>query len=386
MFWGFRVVIPEKLQSETLKFLHATHLGIIKMKAMARECCWWPNQNKDLERVVRSCEPCLLTRSNPPTNELLPWKRSEEVWSRIHIDFFGPFMKRWCLIIVDSTSKWLECVDMGANTTSTAVISVLRDMFARFGLPKVLVSDNGTQLVSSQFEMFLKMNGIEHITSPVGYPATNGQAENSVKTVKQALARNLHNVPSSEFNNVLNRFLLDYRNTIHLSTGVSPAYIMFNRRKIRCRLDLLNEKRDVIYKSNKEIAAFVAKQQGKQQENFKGSRQKLFKINDVVMVKDYSRPNNVVWTKAIISQKIGKQTYIVKTFKNKIWRRHANQIILRQTEEENTMLSDPLQTVTPMIVNDQNTSKKENAIVREENQEQSASVIPYNLRSRRKSQ
>ncbi|XP_037811309.1 uncharacterized protein K02A2.6-like [Lucilia sericata] len=202
LFWGYRVIIPKQLRAEVVAFLHASHMGIVKMKSMACECCWWPNQGKDLEEIVKACDPCLMTRPSPPQQELIPWPRSEEVWSRIHIDFFGPFLKRWCLVVVDNTSKWVECIDMGSNTTSRAVISVLRELFARFGLPKCVVSDNGTSFVSNKFKLFLKFNGIEHITSPVGHPATNGQAENSVKTIKNAPKRSLDNIPISEFNSV----------------------------------------------------------------------------------------------------------------------------------------------------------------------------------------
>lgn len=134
---------------------------------------------------------------------------------------------------------------MGNNTTTRAVIQVLREIFSRFGLPTMIVSDNGKSFVSKEFKNFLFQNGIEQRTSPVGNPATNGQAENAVKTIKTAIKRNMLNKPLSDFNVVLSRFLFDYRNTVHATTGVSPAFIMFNKRKLRTRLDILNEKRKI---------------------------------------------------------------------------------------------------------------------------------------------
>ena len=148
-------------------------------------------------------------------------------------------MKRWCLVIVDSSSKWVECIDMGTNTTSDRVIAVLRELFARFGLPKYIVSDNGTSFVSKNFKIFLEMNGIKQITTPVGHPATNGRVENAVKLVKNALKRSLKSVPSSGFNTALCRFLFDYRIS---SIGVSPATLMFNKRTLKEKLRLEKEK------------------------------------------------------------------------------------------------------------------------------------------------
>lgn len=69
----------------------------------------------------------------------------------------------------------------------------LRKTFSRFGLPKLLVSDNGPQLVSKEFEEFLKKNRIEPIASPTFYPASKGTAENAVKTSKKAIKAAISN-------------------------------------------------------------------------------------------------------------------------------------------------------------------------------------------------
>ena len=73
------------------------------------------------------------------------------------------------------------------STSSSATIEVLRDLFARFGIPKKLVSDNSAQFVSEEFQAFIRSNGIRHITSATYHPATNGLAERAVQTSKQAL-------------------------------------------------------------------------------------------------------------------------------------------------------------------------------------------------------
>lgn len=266
-------------------------------------------------------------------------------------------MKRWCLVIVDSSSKWVECVDMGTNTTSNAVISVLRELFARFGLPNYVISDNCTSFVSDRFKTFLKINGIEHITTPVGHPATNGQAENTVKTIKNALKRNLCNTPLNEFNTALCRFLFDYRNTVHSSTGVSPTYLMFNKRKLKTRLDLINPKRKVEGKSIKEIKEIVEKKQENQIKYHKGIKENYFHKNTTVLVKDFSVPGKVSWKKGIIFKVLGKQIYLVKVETNKIWKRHANQIIscsLSLKPDTPTTVTDPLQKIYPTTSEEKN--------------------------------
>src|SRR5690606_26267336 len=93
-------------------------------------------------------------------------------------------------IIVDSYSKWPEVFKMN-TITSKATIQILKELFARYGIPHEIVSDNGPQLVSAEFKSFLQTSGIKHRTSPEYYPQTNGQAERFVQTVKSSLIRSL---------------------------------------------------------------------------------------------------------------------------------------------------------------------------------------------------
>ena len=88
--------------------------------------------------------------------------------------------------MVDSHSKWPEVCIMN-KTSADKTIAVLRDIFARNGLPRELVSDNGPQFTSQQFTKFMSTNGIRHVTSSPYHPASNGAVERFVQTVKKAL-------------------------------------------------------------------------------------------------------------------------------------------------------------------------------------------------------
>ena len=78
-----------------------------------------------------------------------------------------------------------------SSTTSAKTTDVLRGIFASYGLPIELVSDNGPQLASSEFHAFLKINGVKHTLMPAYYPASNGAAERNVQTVKSTLKKHL---------------------------------------------------------------------------------------------------------------------------------------------------------------------------------------------------
>ncbi|UYV78128.1 hypothetical protein LAZ67_16000203, partial [Cordylochernes scorpioides] len=108
LLWGSRVIIPEKLRRDILNLLHDTHVGIVGTKALARGLCWWPNMDKDIERLVSNCRICLSCSHDPPKTSVYPWIWPSRPWSRLHIDHAGPFQGKLFLVAVDAFSKWTE--------------------------------------------------------------------------------------------------------------------------------------------------------------------------------------------------------------------------------------------------------------------------------------
>ena len=92
------------------------------------------------------------------------------------------------LIAVDAHSKWPEVMLM-SSTTSQAPIHALRQLFATYGLPQQLVSDNEPQFSSVEFATFLARNGVKYIHSSPYHPSTNELAEHFVRILKQAMKR-----------------------------------------------------------------------------------------------------------------------------------------------------------------------------------------------------
>ena len=179
LMWGMRVIVPPSLRQKVKDELHPGHIGIVKMKGLARSYVWWPDIDKELERVARECQSCQLILNAPSLAPLHPWMFPEKPWERLHIDFAGPFMGHMFFVVVDAHSKWPEVIVMD-STTSEKTVDVLRELFSRYGVPTQIVSDNGPQFVSQEFEHFLKMNGVKHIKSAPYHPSANGLAERFV--------------------------------------------------------------------------------------------------------------------------------------------------------------------------------------------------------------
>lgn len=323
LLWNNRLIIPDSLRKTILNDLHLSHMGVVKMKSLARSYFWWPGLDKDIEKLCMSCENCLIHKNNPNKAVLSSWPWPEEVWSRIHLDFMGPFLNKYFLIMVDAHSKWIEVFPMN-SITSKVTIEVLRISFARFGLPRQIVTDNATTFTSDEFQTFLLRNNIKHCTSPPYQPSSNGLAENAVKSIKNSLKNALGSSKSLDLNRSLNNFLFDFRNTIHSTTGKSPASIMFGR-KLRTRFDILLPESKC---SDTDLKKYVANKQLKQKKYHGGKRFVTFARNSMVTVKDYRNVSKPCWIKANIYKRIGKATYLVKVpeLDNVIWKRHLNQI------------------------------------------------------------
>ncbi|UYV70957.1 K02A2.6-like [Cordylochernes scorpioides] len=105
LFKNDKVVVPKSLQLEVLKDLHSTHLGIVKMKQLARRYCTWKNIDKDIENLVKSCKDCLYTQNNPPKAPVYHWDPPSNNWERIHLDYAGPFRGYYYLVLIDAKSR-----------------------------------------------------------------------------------------------------------------------------------------------------------------------------------------------------------------------------------------------------------------------------------------
>jgi len=320
LMWGHRICIPSVLKKEILNLLHASHPGIVRCKSLARSIVFWPGIDSDIERLTRACIPCLKTQKDPPKITENKWPETSEVMERIHIDFCHLENNEF-LIITDSYSKWLEIFHM-EKTTAPKTMEKLREVFARFGLPKIVVSDNGPPFPSKLMEEFFQKNGIEHVLTPPYHPMSNGAAENAVGHFKTKLKASLADPRNNQvsLNTLVSRFLLNHRNTPHTVTGASPAQIMFNR-SLRTRLTLLKDRP-------------MQRKPFDLENNLKNrNKYREFRPGDAIIVRDYTVPNTKQWREAKIDKRIGKTTYLCLVGMGKRWKRHLNQIRPRLIKE-----------------------------------------------------
>ena len=103
----------------------------------------------NLEEKVKSCATCQSHQKTPPCSPLHSWEWPGRPWSRVHVDYARLFMRKMFLLITDAHFEWkdLHCVN---SVTSSVTIDKMSATFASHGLPAIVVSDNGSNFVSSE--------------------------------------------------------------------------------------------------------------------------------------------------------------------------------------------------------------------------------------------
>ncbi|KAL0190178.1 hypothetical protein M9458_012876 [Cirrhinus mrigala] len=116
------------------------------------------------------------------------------------------------------------------------VITFLASVFSRYGNPRTIVSDNGTQFTSAEFSTFLRERDIRHIRTSLYHPATNGAVERFRRVLKSCIQSAV--LEAKPWKPTVTEFLQVYRATLHSATGLSP-FELLHARKMRTRLNVL---------------------------------------------------------------------------------------------------------------------------------------------------
>ena len=183
---------------------------------------FWPGMNSEVKALVERCAVCAEFQARNASQPMQSPQLPDRPWSKVATDLFTVSGKNY-LTVVDYYSDFVEVGEL-EDTTSRAVIQVLKEQFSRHGIPDTVVSDNGSQYSSQEFHEFSLSWEFNHVTSSPHYPKSNGKAESSVKTVKQLFKKADRDGKDPWLS------LLDYRNTPTEGIGDSPAQRLMSRR------------------------------------------------------------------------------------------------------------------------------------------------------------
>uniref|UniRef100_A0A803K669 Gypsy retrotransposon integrase-like protein 1 n=1 Tax=Xenopus tropicalis TaxID=8364 RepID=A0A803K669_XENTR len=287
-----RLLVPETLREKFIQLAHESHQGIVRAKQRLRELYWWPAMDADVVTAIHSCVTCqnhdktAITHTPP----LQPVPFPDSAWEKLAIDIVGPFTDatidcRFAITLIDYYSKRPE-IAFVSHITSATVITFLSTVFSREGNPKELISDNGPQFVSSEFEFFLRERNIVHRKSSVYYPQANGEIERFNRSLKEVLQT--ANLTGKSWKAFTTEFLHNYRATCHATTQASPAELLHGR-QMRTKLHVADIKFPQHALATKSSTADIVKRQQAKCKAYtdrkRGAREVHFQPGSLVRVK-----------------------------------------------------------------------------------------------------
>ncbi|KAK1430086.1 hypothetical protein QVD17_12590 [Tagetes erecta] len=193
---------------------------------------YWPTIFKDAHEFVRSCDACqragnISSRNEMPQNPI----QVVEIFDIWGIDFMGPFPmsrgNRYILVAIDYVSKWVEAKALSTNS-ARVVVKFLRELFARFGTPKAIISDRGTHFCNAQMEKVLKRYGVTHRLSTAYHPQTSGQVENANRGIKRILEKTVGQ-SRVDWADYLDDALWAFRTAYKTSIGTTPFRMIYGK-------------------------------------------------------------------------------------------------------------------------------------------------------------
>ena len=321
IFRGERAVIPAELRNVLKEKIHSSHLGIEGCLRRAREAIYWPNMNADMKDYISKCSVCRSTSDCQQKETMMPHDIPDRPWAKVGVDLFS-LNNRDYLITVDYYSNFWE-VDNLSSTESISVIRKLKAHFARYGIPDVVMSDNGPQFSSERFAKFAETWEFQHDTSSPGHSQSNGKAESAVKTAKKLMKR--AELSKSE----IYLSFLDHRNTPN-DSGYSPAQCLMNRRTktlLPVTSNLLKPEISV----NRHRSLCVSQQRQKSYYDKHSKDLRSLEEGDVVRMKPF---HGQQWKKATVCKRLADRSYRVETSDGGAYTR--NRVHLRKTTEQPT--------------------------------------------------
>ncbi|XP_068242408.1 uncharacterized protein [Palaemon carinicauda] len=245
-----QLVIPERYRSKLLILAHgnnlAGHFGVRKTFQKLSEHFFWPGMRRDVKRHVLSCKVCQLVgkpNQKIPKAPLIPIPSVGEPFREVIIDLVGPLPRtrgghEYILTMIDRMSRFPEAVPL-RSIRGEKIVKALAGFFTRFGIPKIIQSDCGTNFTSRYFKRKMNELGINHVTYSPYHPESQGQVEQFHQTLKSIL-RKFCLETGCEWDKEIPYALFAIRSTPNETLGFSPFQLIFGH-CVRGPLDVVRE-------------------------------------------------------------------------------------------------------------------------------------------------
>lgn len=304
----YLLVLPNSMREFVLKEAHdkpiGGHFGLKRTLSTINQRFYWKTLDQDVRNYIRSCDPCQRKKSSPnKEGHMIPMPIPKQIFEIIGMDLMGPLppsshRSLHILVVTDYLSKYVITQALKSTTTDKIIDVLKKQIFYIHGLPRVIISDNGSNLTSTSMRDTLKMFNITQKTTSPYRPQTNGQTERYNRVLGTQLSIFTEENPR-RWDQYLDALTFAYNTTIHASHLTTPFELVFGRLATK-PIDLATNQRPANIASDsgtvtdlekitaaRELARNLVKQsqQSAKVRYDKGRRPSNYKINDLVLRK-----------------------------------------------------------------------------------------------------
>ena len=228
-----RIVVPGTRRQQVLKLAHcnvnAGHFGFKKTFARISSYFLWPRMWGDIKQFVRGCQKAV--RNSHSRAPLQPLPCVGEPFEKVAFDLVGPLPRsssgnKYILTMMCLYTKYPEVISLRRVDNHT-VLEAMLEIFARHGIPKNILTDQGSVFMSKLTQQLYQTLDIKRVRTSPYHPQSDGALERWHACLKGMMRRAEIDLRNSD--KQLKFLLFAYRDTPHCVTGFSPFTLLFGR-------------------------------------------------------------------------------------------------------------------------------------------------------------
>lgn len=227
-----RLFVPKTggLRKEAIADVHqCPHFGVEKTFFQCAKSFYSRGMYKDVPQYVASCHECQQNKEERRRRKgmLQPHEIPSRCWDVLTMDFLTEFPTSEkgsdsVFVIVEKLSKRGIFISTNKETTSSAVVQLLFDhVFSKHGMPTKIILDRDSLFTAKYFHGVTDILNIKRNMATTGHPQTDGQSENTIRTLSQMLLQIIQKNPK-DWDLYLSELEFEYNSTRHKSTELTP--------------------------------------------------------------------------------------------------------------------------------------------------------------------
>lgn len=235
---SWKKVVPRDDRLKVFEECHlsptAGHFGVSKTFLRAAETYYWPRMRRDLARLVRSCKTCQACKVEQklPAGLMGAGRKVEEPWAMISADVIGPLPRsskgnKYLLVVTDSFTKFVLLFPLRAVTSALVADRLENHVFMIFGVPEIIISDNGPEFKGAKYQKLCREYGIRLFLNARYHPQAN-PTERMNRTII-GMIRSYIQDNQKVWDVCIAQLGFAIRTAVNDSTGYSPSFLNFGR-------------------------------------------------------------------------------------------------------------------------------------------------------------